>query len=131
MSVKLSQTLSQRPDIVGDEAAVSLKALQTQNVPYDDEIAWAIVREDLGWRGPIAPGVGDGDGAPLFAAMTPEPIATASLGQVYKATTHDGREVAVKVSVRVLDLDLRVSVAPSSARRSRVTIQTRHDSMVL
>ncbi|KAH8075649.1 hypothetical protein JL721_1663 [Aureococcus anophagefferens] len=93
VSVKLSQTLSQRPDIVGDEAAVSLKALQTQNVPYDDEIAWAIVREDLGWRGPIAPGVGDGDGAPLFAAITPEPIAPG----VYKATTHDGREVAVKV----------------------------------
>ncbi|KAK7253459.1 hypothetical protein SO694_00001840 [Aureococcus anophagefferens] len=112
VSVKLSQTLSQRPDIVGDEAAVSLKALQTQNVPYDDEIAWAIVREDLGWRGPIAPGVGEGDGAwrgpiapgvgegdgaPLFAAITPKPIATASLGQVYKGTTHDGREVAVKV----------------------------------
>ncbi|KAH8044228.1 hypothetical protein JL722_14784 [Aureococcus anophagefferens] len=117
VSVKLSQTLSQRPDIVGDEAAVSLKALQTQNVPYDDEIAWAIVREDLGWRGPIAPGVGDGDGAPLFAAIT-RPIALAPGRRrrrfapsplcpsrrrprpVYKATTHDGREVAVKLDYR-------------------------------
>ncbi|KAH8065775.1 hypothetical protein JL722_158 [Aureococcus anophagefferens] len=134
VSVKLSQTLSQRPDIVGDEAAVSLKALQTQNVPYDDEIAWAIVREDLGWRGPIAPGVGegdgawrgpiapgvgDGDGAPLFAAITPEPIATASLGQVYKATTHDGREVAVKVqrpdAMEILSKDYQCCLLALSA----------------
>jgi predicted unusual protein kinase regulating ubiquinone biosynthesis (AarF/ABC1/UbiB family) len=33
----------------------------------------------------------------VFASFEPEPIGTASIGQVYRATTRDGRDVAVKV----------------------------------
>ncbi|HXM87230.1 MAG TPA: AarF/ABC1/UbiB kinase family protein [Solirubrobacteraceae bacterium] len=35
--------------------------------------------------------------AEVFSSFDQEPIAAASIGQVYKATLHDGREVAVKV----------------------------------
>ena len=33
----------------------------------------------------------------IFAALSPEPLAAASIGQVYKGVLRDGREVAVKV----------------------------------
>ena len=36
-------------------------------------------------------------GEALFRWMSPKPIAVASLGQVYKATTHEGLDVAVKI----------------------------------
>ena len=96
LAVKVGQTLSQRPDIVGEEAAVELQRLQTKNLPFDNELAYAVIRESLQCQ-VIAPGIGEGDEKPLFASMTKDPIACASLGQVYRATTYDNRDVAIKV----------------------------------
>ena len=96
LAVKVGQTLSQRPDIVGEDAAMELQRLQTKNLPFDNELAYAVMRESLQCK-VIAPGIGKGDEKPLFASMTPDPLACASLGQVYRATTHDNRDVAIKV----------------------------------
>ena len=61
-----------------------------------------MIAEDFNATGPIAPGLPvtpgcDPDGPTLFKALTKDCIASASLGQVYRGTTHDGQEIAVKV----------------------------------
>jgi len=116
--VKVGQTFAQRPDIVGDEIAEELKGLQERSAPFPDEQALRIIREDLNYPGPLAPGVlpegCDPDAPPLLRELTPRHVASASLGQVYRGRLHDGREVAMKVqrpNIRpVLGLDWAVGV---------------------
>lgn len=59
---------------------------QEKNKPFPSEQAFAIIRDEFGWKGPIAgnhlEGLADPDARPLFAELGEEPIAAASLGQV-------------------------------------------------
>mmetsp|Transcript_30244 Transcript_30244/g.66323 ORF Transcript_30244/g.66323 Transcript_30244/m.66323 type:complete len:865 (-) Transcript_30244:961-3555(-) len=117
VAVKLGQTLSQRPDIISEEVCEALKPLQTSNTPFDNDEALRIMATELEHDGPIAPGVcppdcDDPDAPPLFAAISDGPIASASLGQVYRVRSHEGVDMAVKVqrpgAVRQVTLDFAV-----------------------
>ena len=105
LAVKIGQTLSQRDDLIGDEMANTLKILQTQNVPFDNDDAYAVIHESLQYyNGPLAMNLRNHsfyydrcqnnshffqqipvNGPTLFEYMSPDPVAAASLGQVYKA----------------------------------------------
>eukprot|EP00873_Tetraselmis_striata_P030003 jgi/Tetstr1/450267/TSEL_037303.t1 len=98
--VKCGQTMAQRADLIGEEASRALKSLQSSNQPFPDELAWQIIVSDLGHDGPLSPDCPlhkDKPGKPLFASFKAEHIASASLGQVYKARTWAGDDIALKV----------------------------------
>ncbi|KAL6749542.1 ABC1 family-domain-containing protein [Haematococcus lacustris] len=84
--IKLGQALSIRPDLLSPAAMNELQKLCDKVPSFDSQLAMQVVQEELGapWQS-------------LFAELTPEPIAAASLGQVYKGRLRSGEVVAVKV----------------------------------
>jgi len=98
--IKLGQALSIRPDILSPQAMVEMQQLCDKVPPFDSKLAFATIEQELGRP------VDD-----VFSKITPEPVAAASLGQVYKATLRaTGDEVAVKVQrpfvLETVSLDL-------------------------
>ncbi len=84
--IKVGQALSTRPDLVRKDYLEELTQLQDQLPAFPSDQAYACIEAELGR--PIAE---------LYAQISPEPVAAASLGQVYKAQLHSGEWVAVKV----------------------------------
>lgn len=83
--IKLGQFLATRPDLVGPQRAFELKALQDRLPAFPTEVAEQIVGKTLG------AGVNE-----IFAEFGP-PVAAASVAQVHKARSSDGKDYAVKV----------------------------------
>lgn len=84
--IKIGQSMGTRPDLLPLPFVVALGELQDQVPPFPNEIALARIESDLGKKI-----------SELFSEFDAEPIAAASLGQVYRARLHTGEEVAVKV----------------------------------
>lgn len=109
--IKMGQVLSTRADVLPEEYRAELTKLQDSVPPLPVEVIEAEIEAQLG-----APP------AELFATFDREPLASASIGQVHRATLKDGRDVIVKVrkpGVRQLvevDLDILTSLAASSPK---------------
>jgi ubiquinone biosynthesis protein len=84
--IKLAQLMSTRPDLIPPPYARALSRLQDNVEPFGFEEVERIVTEELGVRLSRA-----------FSTFEATPLASASLGQVHRATLRDGREVVVKV----------------------------------
>ena len=97
--IKVGQALSTRPDLIRKDFLEELTKLQDQLPPFDHDQAMAIIEAELGQDLDI-----------IYSDISPEPVAAASLGQVYRARLRTGEEVAVKVQrpnlLPILTLDL-------------------------
>jgi ubiquinone biosynthesis protein len=83
--VKFGQVMATRADVVGPVFAKGLSRLQDKMKPFGQERAEATIRAELG-----------GQVSDWFSEFG-EPVAAASIAQVHKAVTTDGRTVAVKI----------------------------------
>ncbi|MBT3792413.1 MAG: 2-polyprenylphenol 6-hydroxylase, partial [Rhodospirillales bacterium] len=84
--IKFGQSLATRSDLIGEEIAADLSALQDKLPPFSSAIARAAITHELGE--PVET---------LYENFTDEPVAAASIAQVHFATTTEGAAVAVKV----------------------------------
>jgi aarF domain-containing kinase len=123
--IKLGQALSIRPDILSPRSMVELQKLCDKVPSYSSKIAFATIQSELGKT------VDE-----LFSEITPEPVAAASLGQVYKATLRKtGQIVAVKVQrpgvLETVSLDLYLARQIGMIARSFPALTDRLDAVAL
>ncbi|MEN9214123.1 MAG: AarF/ABC1/UbiB kinase family protein [Gloeomargarita sp. DG_1_6_bins_138] len=99
--IKVGQALSTRPDLVRRDYLEELTLLQDQLPAFANAVAYRLIEQELGQPVPE-----------LYRELSPQPVAAASLGQVYRGRLHTGEEVAVKVQrpglIPVLTLDLYI-----------------------
>jgi predicted unusual protein kinase regulating ubiquinone biosynthesis (AarF/ABC1/UbiB family) len=84
--IKVGQALSTRPDLIRKDFLEELIKLQDQLPPFDNAIAYDIIKAEL-----------KREINSIYSEISPEPVAAASLGQVYRARLISGEAVAVKV----------------------------------
>ena len=84
--IKIGQAMATRADLLPLPFVVELGTLVDQVPPFPNEIAFARIEHELGRK------INE-----VYSEFELDPVAAASLGQVYRARLHTGEEVAVKV----------------------------------
>ncbi len=90
--MKIGQMASFLDDGLPEPMREALATLQADAPPMSPELAAQVVADELG----APPDV-------IFAEWNPRPLSAASIGQVHRAVTQDGRQVAVKVQYPGVD----------------------------
>ena len=97
--IKAGQALASRPDLLPPEYLDEMQKLQDRLPPFKNEDAYRIIEEEL--QAPVHE---------IFSRIEPEPVAAASIGQVYKAYLRDGKDTPVAVKVQRPDCEKIISL---------------------
>jgi ubiquinone biosynthesis protein len=98
--IKVGQLISIMANVLPDAFREELQRLQDQVPPRPYADIEARLREEFGGRAPVE----------VFAEFSPEPVASASIGQVHRARLHSGEVVAVKVQYPDIEEIVRVDL---------------------
>lgn len=97
--VKFGQILADRPDILSERFRKELKKLQTNALPFDDNLAIRLIEDELGAQ------IKD-----VFSEFNPHCIASASIGQVYTGRLKSGHEVVIKIRRPNIDQQIKLDL---------------------
>ncbi len=97
--VKFGQILADRPDILSERFRKELKKLQTNALPFDDNLAIRLIEDELGAE------IKD-----VFMEFNPHCISSASIGQVYTGRLKDGKHVVVKIRRPNIDQTIKLDL---------------------
>jgi predicted unusual protein kinase regulating ubiquinone biosynthesis (AarF/ABC1/UbiB family) len=99
-AMKVGQLISTDPDLLSSEFSDALSSLQRNAPPMDYDSIVSQVEKAFDRRF-----------SDIFSYFDPEPIGSASIGQVHRAKLHNGQSVAVKIQypgvADCIDSDLR------------------------
>lgn len=84
--IKFGQLLSTRRDFLDSDLADALQSLQDDVPPFSDPDINSLIREAI-----------ESPASEIFSAVDKNPLASASVAQVHKATLLSGEEVVIKV----------------------------------
>merc|ERR1719215_1392652 len=111
--------MSVRPDVLPQATLDELTKLQDSVVPFDTNVAREQIERELG--GPLGQ---------FFTSISEEPVAAASLAQVYLATLNDGNDTKVAIKVQRPDVLGTVSKDLYVLRRAAEVFQGLADRFI-
>jgi len=97
--IKFGQILADRPDMVSERFRQELKKLQSKARPFGNDEALKLISKELGME------ISD-----IFSEFDTECLASASIGQVYKARLLTGEQVIVKIQRPHIDNKIKLDL---------------------
>lgn len=97
--IKLGQLISTRADLIPHDILIELSKLQDEVAPEEFESIKKVLESELG-----------GNIEEFFSYFEEKPLASASIGQVYRARTKEGKDVVVKVQRPEVDKKIHADV---------------------